>query len=225
MGWTARELSEISLAFVEFARSAKRPVLDIGAGFGPATLAALKTGAHVIANDLDEEHLAELWKHCPEVLRSGLQLKTGEFPRHLHFEEHSLDAVHAAAVFHFLNGRKLEHGFRNIGRWLAPGGKLFVEASTPWQEPFRDFIPEYETRLSKGAVWPGWVVKIGEFSKHRQLGLMPRSIHLLDPDILSRLCGEGGLEVERVWLHRRRDLPVQLTLDGRETVGLIARKV
>lgn len=224
MGWAARELGEVSRAFVEFARHCDRPVLDIGTGFGLAAEEAWRAGAAVIANDLDGEHLEELLERCGESPR--LMLRGGEFPRDLHFEESSLGAVHAAAVFHFLNGRKLEHGFRAIGRWLAPGGRLFVEAATPFQSPFAGFLKEYEARRARGARWPGWVVKIAAFSRHRHLGLMPPSLHLLDEEVLARLYREEAhLEVERVWLHRRRDLSVTLEYDGRETVGLIARKV
>jgi SAM-dependent methyltransferase len=224
MGWAARELGEVSLAFVEFARDCKLPVLDVGTGFGLAAEAAWRAGAPVIANDLDGDHLEELAMRCANGQR--LTLRAGEFPRDLHFEEGVLGAVHAAAVFHFLNGRKLEHGFRAIGRWLAPGGRLFVEAATPFQAPFAGFLEEYERRVKEGARWPGWVVKIGAYSKHRHLGLMPPSLHLLDDLVLRRLCEEeAGLRVDQAWLHRRRDLSVTLELDGRETVGLIASKV
>lgn len=224
MGWVARELGEVSLAFVEFARTCRRPVLDVGAGVGLAAEAAWRAGVQVIANDLDGGHLEELAIRCGESGR--LTLRAGEFPRDLHFEEGSLDAVHAAAVFHFLNGRKLEHGFRAIGRWLAPGGMLFAEAASPYQAPFEGFHAEYEQRVAQGVRWPGWVVKIGSYSQHRHLGLMPPSLHLLDPEVLTRLCREeAGLTVQRAWFHRRRDLSVTLEWDGRETVGLIARKV
>ncbi|MBC7928234.1 MAG: hypothetical protein H7039_21525 [Bryobacteraceae bacterium] len=53
---------------------------------------------------------------------------------------------------------------------------------------------------------------------------MPRSIHLLDDVVLRRAAEEAGLTIERLWLYRRTDLPVTLHLDGRESVGLIARK-
>ncbi|MBI5085701.1 MAG: SAM-dependent methyltransferase, partial [Acidobacteria bacterium] len=63
MGWGSEQLSPLSELFVEFCRSSLRGedqrVLDIGAGYGAATLAALRAGARVIANDLAGEHLEE----------------------------------------------------------------------------------------------------------------------------------------------------------------------
>lgn len=221
-GWVSRELSPLSQRFVDFCRQVQLPVLDLGAGFGLATLAALETGARVIANDLDERHLQELINSVPSEHAQRLQLKPGRFPRQLHFEPATLGAIHASSVLHFLTGRQLDEGFRAMTRWLTPGGKLFVQAATPFLLPFASFIPEYERRLHAGERWPGWVEKISTYSTHRQLGQMPASIHLLDKPELARLCAEHGLIVEYLELYRRPDLPVSLWLDRRESVGLIA---
>jgi hypothetical protein len=87
---------------------------------------------------------------------------------------------HASNVFHFLTGNQLDAGLRAISNWLCSRGRLFVQTSTPYQAPFTAFIPEYERRLAAGVKWPGWLAKAAQFSTHRQLGQMPRSIHLLD---------------------------------------------
>jgi SAM-dependent methyltransferase len=215
MGWSSGQLSPLSLLFVEFSRSCAAPVLDIGAGLGAASLAALAAGAAVIANDLDDGPLQHLSQH--------VQVRPGRFPRELHFEPESLAAVHASNVFHFLTGNQLEYGFRSIARWLQPGGKVFVQAATPYQAPFAAFLPEYARRLAGSEKWPGWIPKISLYSSHRQLSQMPRSLHLLDDVILTRAARAAGLEIERVWLFRRPDLPATLHLDGREAVALIAR--
>lgn len=65
-GWTSNQLNEVSALFVEHCREVRRPVLDIGAAVGVATLQALAAGATVIANDLDPEHLKEIAKAVPE---------------------------------------------------------------------------------------------------------------------------------------------------------------
>lgn len=216
MGWSSDQLSPLSLSFVEFSRACTAPVLDIGAGLGTAALAALGAGASVIANDLDDGAL--------QHLAGRMQTRPGRFPRELHFEPETLGAVHASNVFHFLTGNQLESGFRAIARWLRPGGRLFVQAATPYQAPFAAFLPEYQRRLAAAGKWPGWIPKISIYSSHRQLSQMPRSLHLLDDAILTRTALAAGLEIERAWLFRRTDLPATLHLDGRESVALIARK-
>lgn len=219
MGWASTGLSSLSQAFVAFAADAKQPVLDIGGAPGVASQAALEAGAAVIANDLEAALLDSLASH------DRLRIVTGRFPRDLHFDPGSLAAVHASNVFHFLTGNQFDAGLRAIANWLQPGGKLFAQTSTPYQAPFAAFIPEYERRLAAGVRWPGWLAKAGDFAVHRQMGQMPRSLHLLDDVVLHRAALAAGLAVERAWLYRRKDFPRTLHLDGRESAAIIAVKL
>ncbi len=224
MGWASEELNAISSRFVEFSASCEAPVLDIGAAYGVASLAALRAGATVIANDLDEEHLRIIESRTGPHDRARLRLKPGKFPRGVAFDPESLGAVLASNVLHFLTGKQLETGIRMIAAWLRPGGKLFVHASTPYQAPFAAFLPEYERRLRAGEKWPGWIEKVSAYSSHRKLSVMPASVHLLDDVVLRRVMEAAGLEVEEAMLYRRADLGHGLALDGRECVGVIARR-
>ena len=221
MGWASTQLSPLTEAFVAFAAiySQGRPVLDIGGAPGLASAAALAAGAEVIANDLESQLLAALPAGHPR-----LSIKPGRFPKDLHFDPGSLAAVHASNVFHFLTGNQLDAGLRAVANWLQPGGKLFVQTSTPYQAQFAAFIPEYERRLAAAVKWPGWLPKVGQFAAHRQMGQMPASLHLLDDIMLSRAAQAAGLAVERAWLFRRPDFPRTLHLDGRESAALIAVK-
>jgi SAM-dependent methyltransferase len=230
MGWISREPSLLTRWFIEFCGSgsncaAASPALDVGAALGVAALAALRGGAWVVANDLDPEHLREIEQHAGPAERARLTLRPGRFPSELHFEEGSLGAVHASNVFHFLTGNQLAQGMQAIARWLRPGGRLFVQAASPYQAPFAAFLPEYARRLQQGVKWPGWIPKVSTYSSHRQLSQMPRSIHLLDDLILAKLAEQAGLQVEQALLYRRHDLPAGLHLDGRETAALVATRV
>jgi SAM-dependent methyltransferase len=223
-GWASNQLNAVSERFVAHCRSVTLPVLDIGAAFGLASLAALESGATVIANDLEPSHLAAIAAAVPAAHAARLILLPGRFPRHLRFAENSLGAVHASNVLHFLTGPQLSLGLSAIAHWLAPGGKLFVQAATPWQKPFQRFISVFEARRQAGADWPGWMEKTADFSSHRRLSQIPPSIHLLDDQTLRRSAESAGLTVDEAWLYRRADLPASLFLDGRECTGLIARK-
>ena len=227
MGWASERLNAINQEFVNFCASGAcpegAPALDIGAGYGSATVAALAAGAWVIANDLDASHLTEVERRAA-AHHDRLRLKLGGFPQDLHFDPDSLGAVHASSVLHFLTGRKLTRGFASIARWLRPGGKLFVHAATPYQAPFAAFIPEFERRLAAGDQWPGWIERARDYSTHRLIGQMPSSLHLMNDSILVAFAESAGLVVESVMLYRRGDLPASLEHDGRESVGLIARR-
>jgi SAM-dependent methyltransferase len=233
MGWISEQISAQSGLFLDFCReghcaSSESAALDIGTGYGLVALAALHAGAWVVANDVEPSHLRELERRSerdatPEE-RLRLTLHLGQFPRGMYFNPGSLGAVHCANVFHFLTGRQLELGMSRIARWLRPGGRLFVQASTPYRAPFAPFIEEYERRVAAGEKWPGWVEKLSAICTHRQVSQMPRSMHFLDDRILERLAVEAGLTVERAWLAPAEELPADLRLDGREAACLIAAK-
>ena len=230
MGWASEQLSPLSELFIGHCASLdeEATVLDIGAAFGLASLAALRSGVRVIANDIETAHLDELLARaraqCGKDELARLTLTPAHFPRELHCEAASLAAVHASNVLHFLTGNQLALGFRRIARWLRPGGVLFVQAATPFQAPFVAFMPEFERRIAASEKWPGWIEKISAYSSHRQLSQMPRAIHLLDDRVLRQLACDADLAIERAWLYRRPDLPATLHLDGRESVALIARR-
>lgn len=222
MGWSSNQLNELSQLFVDACGPGALPVLDLGAAYGVASLAALAQGARVIANDLDDAHLADLAQVAGPS--PALTLLPGRFPEGIDLPDGSLSAVHASNVLHFLNGEELTLGAAKIARWLAAGGRLFVHAGTPYQQPFSQFIPRYEARVAAGEPWPGYVTDTREISQHRKLGQIPRAIHLLDAQVLTQVFQGAGLTVDRAWLYRRRDLPRSMYFDGREGVALLAHR-
>ncbi len=222
-GWTSNVLNEVAEMFVE-ACGPGVSALEIGAAYGVATLPALARGAKVLANDLDPVHLDRLWNECPPANRERLTLLAARFPRNVKLPGEAFDLALASNVFHFFTGRQMETGAESLRYWLRPGGRVFVQAATPYMAPFQDFLPEYERRREDGIYFPGWIENTREYSRHGRLGEIPKSIHLLDEEVLARVFTAAGFEIERCWLYRRRDFPPTLYLDGRESVGLVAIK-
>lgn len=208
MGWAAAVPGQVSEQFIAFARGCHRPVVDIGCAYG---VAAIPAGA--IAVDLEMGHLRAMPPGVPRLV--------GRFPD-LAFRPGSLDAVHASNVLHFLTGEELVEGVRRMAEWLASGGKVFVQASTPFERPFARFLPEFARRLAAGEPWPGWMAETRAFTDHRRLHQVPAAIHLLEETVLRRLF--SGWEIEYCGYYRRHGLPASLYGDGRESVGLIARR-
>jgi predicted SAM-dependent methyltransferase len=224
MGWSSQEPHEINLEFADFASNSDRPALDLGAGFGAATLAALSRGATVIANDLEPLHLEALGRRVPVQMRDHLELRSGRFPSDLAFLGESLGAVHASNVLHFLTLVELEVGIRLIFNWLASGGKVFVIVNSPYIENFKNVIPRFEQKKQEGVRWPGWIDDLTQYSSHPTLHHLPASLHFFDADVLSRGFEAAGFTVEVAKEYSRSGLPEILKYDGRENVMLIARK-
>jgi ubiquinone/menaquinone biosynthesis C-methylase UbiE len=212
-----------SRAFIEFAPKAPGRCLDIGAAYGVATLPALNLGASVIANDIDERHLNILSSRVPPEHRSRLELAPGDFPDKLSFPSNSLGAVLICRVMHFFDGPSIERAAAKVFDWLAPGGKVFVIAETPFIGTARAFFSTYEARRAAGDPWPGVVENVAAHDPKRSASL-PSLFHLLDDHVLTRVFTAAGFAIERTEYFSRPDYPADIRLDGRESIGMIAAK-
>jgi len=212
-----------SKAFIEFAPNAPGRCLDIGAAYGVATLPALRNGASIIANDIDERHLQILASRVPPGHRSRLELAPGSFPDNLDFPAGSLGAVLICRVMHFFDGPRIERAAAKVFSWLASGGKVFVVSETPFIGTAKAFFPTYEARLKSGNPWPGVVENVSAHDPKRA-GSLPSLFHLLDDRVLSRVFTAAGFTIERAEYFARPDYPSDIRLDGRESIGLIAAK-
>lgn len=205
MGGMSPTLDEYSQAFVDFPGGA--PLLDVGACYGLATLAALNNGATVWANDLEPQHLEILKQQVDPADRNRLLLLPGPFPAEIPWLPESLGAVLLARVLHYLDGGSIEQGLREIHTALVPGGKVFGVALTPFLPNLAPFHQEYEARKQAGERWPGAVnVPNGDD--------LPTGVNFLDADVLRRALGEAGLTVERL----------EYFPEGREALGFVAVK-
>jgi len=224
MGYMTSTLDVYSKAFAEFSPHGPGPALDIGAAYGVATLAALKNGAsRVLANDIDARHLEILADRAPEADRNRLDLVPGAFPDGFELMPESIGSILICRVMHFFNGPTLERAAAKLHAWLASGGKVFIVAETPYLKNFSAFIPTYEARRAAGAPWPGFIDDVMAIAPERGAALPPQ-MHLLDPAVLTRVFTQAGFMVETAATFARPDFPEDIQLDGRESVGLIARK-
>lgn len=220
-GVTIHTLDEFSEAFVAAAsRAAPRPVVDIGAGFGVATLAALNAGATVISNDVEPEHLTALQSRTPADQQSRLTLMPGRFPDDIQLDDGSAAAVLLSRVLHFFDGPQLLRSIETLHRWLQPGGCAFVvcDASLFLKQP--PLRAAYEAQLAAGQEWPGFVRGVHQLLPERA-DQIPDQLHYLDPDTLARAFEQAGFAIERAELFVR-DCGEQGP--PRRCTGVIARK-
>jgi SAM-dependent methyltransferase len=165
IGWTSAIPNQITCEWLNFIRdSAEQPVrvLDIGAGFGVATIPALKHGAGVIANDIEKSHLDTIQKEASDLgYEDHLEIVLGRFPGDLAFAE--LDAIHCSNVLHFLRGEEIVAGAARMHSWLRSGGKVFIQVGTIYAGHVKRLLPQFEERRKNGVKWAGETDRAREF--------------------------------------------------------------
>ena len=223
MGVMTAEPSPAAEAFITHASQAGRPLLDVGAAYGNATLPALATGATVIANDLSATELAVLAAAAPAGSARHLVLAPARFPSELKIGDGSLSGVLAAQVLHFLDGPEVELAFQSVFRWLEPGGKFFVVVMTPSLSYYSGLRPAYNERVARGERWPG-LFDPRTVASPEWRDRLPPLVHLFEKDLLFRCADEAGFEVETLEYFCFRQFPEKHRTDGREFLTLTARK-
>lgn len=220
MGGMSPTLDRFSQAFVDFAGGQSDPVLDVGAAYGVASLAALEQGVEVWANDLDARHLAVLGEQATEGSR--LRLLEGRFPDDIPWREGPLGAALLARVLHYMEGPEIDRGLHALQAHLRPGGKVFGVSITPFLKKLQPFQPTYEARKAAGERWPG-KVRVSDWDPEGAPGLTP-FLHTLDAEVLGRAFSEAGFEIETLEYFSRRDYSRGMARDGREALGFVIRK-
>ena len=219
-------LTSFGKAFINAAAKASKPVMDIGAAYGVATLPALLTGAKVIAVDIEEKHLLSIANSVNSPLRNQLITLRERFP-HFDLLPNSLSAVYMSQVLPFLSGTEIEDGIQKIYDWLIPGGEAFVVSFTPYIDHVKSFVPIYEERKSKGIRWAGGIDDLSRYSSHPTIFKnLPNQIHHIDLDDLKWVFEKAGFMIKeaRYFGEEEGPLPEGIRMDGRERVGLIAYK-
>ncbi len=223
MGGMTPTLDEFAAAFAKFAGGAPGPVLDVGAAYGIATIAALEAGGSVIANDMEPRHLEVLRERVPAAYHAKLQTVVGAFPGGLSFAPGALGGCLLARMLHFLDGASIDQGFAQLHSWIAPGGKVFGVAVTPYLAKLVPYRPTYMARVAAGERWPGENVDVAAHDPEAAAGL-PARMHFLDVDVVTRALTDADFVVERAERLARQAFVNDMALDGRELVGFIARR-
>ena len=223
MGYMSPTLDEIQLAFVEHCKNNQSGLfLDIGCGFGVATLPVIDRGRRIIAFDLEKRHLDILKERVPKEKRSFLTLLKGHFPNDLSFSENYFDGINISMVLHFLPPKTIEKAFKEIFRCLKAGGLLFITTSSPYQGVLSSFIPTYE-KQKLVEEWPGYIHDISYYVPDRA-HLLPKENIVFCIHELSRVASKFGFCTRESTFFSRKGIPQDLRLDGREYSGLICEK-
>lgn len=222
---TEEEIDPFCRQFVDDASSSKgRWSMDIGCAYGVHTLAALGRGARVIAVDLEPRHLALLSGMLPTSMSERLRVCAGRFPDIEMPVEETLGAILAARVLHFWDGRTIERMVARMFELLAPGGRAYALALTPYVEQLMRFQVVYQARRARGDLWPGLVEDLSLYdAENVRTGRLPRLMHFLDPVVLRRVFEQAGFVVETAQFMSLKAAD-WTRLQARPWVGVVARK-
>lgn len=208
----------------ELGRQGQRS-LEIGCAYGVSTLPALEAGALITGSDLDPRHLEVLRSKAPPHLLGNLELVAGALPG-MDLPTGRYGAILCSRVLHFLTGDDVDASVRKMASWLAPGGRLYLVADTPYGV-WRRKIPEFEAGKAAGERWPGMMIGLHNYlaggSPAKPIE-KPPFMNVLDPDLLARTCAEAGLRVVDAAFISRPDFSGMGRMDGRENAGVLAVK-
>ena len=218
-----KELSPAADEFINYARRAELPLLDVGAAYGViATIAALDNGAEVIACDQNEERLSILHDSIKVPLKSKLKTTVSTFPYGLNLRAQSVSGILVSNVLNFMDGDTIIDSLHSCWRWLIPGGKLFITVMTPQLYP--QLIPEYEDRLKMGVKWPG-VFHLKSIVSEKWRGDLPNVVHLFELNELQKLVETAHFAVDSVEFFCYKNYPPEHQYNGKEFISLSATKL
>lgn len=224
MGYMSLSIDPFTEKFIEYcADNPGLRVFEGGAAYGVATHLALKKGAFVTANDSEQRHLDLLYENAPQEFLHALKLASGKLPYDLDFPQGAYDSIYSSRMLHFFTGEEVEACIKKFFLWLKEGGKMFIVAESPYLSSYSSFIPIYEQKKRKGDLWPGLIEDTSLFKSIRYNNI-PGFLNFFDTDILKRTAEQSGFVVEECEFINRKDFPHEMRYDGRESVGLIARK-
>jgi SAM-dependent methyltransferase len=229
-------MNSISKAFVSHALHCTGTVLDIGAAYGIATIPILKgnPNVHVIACDISKKHLEELAVSVNKIeeedgvlLSNRLTLLDKKFP-YFDLEENSVDAILASHVLPFLTGKEIEEGINKLAKFLKPGGVLYVSSYSIYNKVMRGYIETYEKRKEAGNPWPGEIEDASLFwdVSNPLTAILPKKLNHLEPCLIESLIKENNFKIKYLdFMSLVEEIPEDMKLDGRETMGLIAAQI
>lgn len=221
-GYITTHIDPIIKLFIEEASVTKGAVLELGAGYGLPSLEAIARGArNVTINDLDPGHLdyARLHAKHPERLR----VVAGSVPDGIALPSNTYDIILASRFLHFFDGPTIDRTAQKISEWLKPGGRVLIVCDTMYVRQFAGFSSEYDIRKKRGEQWPGYFCDIGRIHLERE-GDLPPCFHYFEPETLTAPFVRAGLQLMHMSLFERPEYPEEKRLDGRDAIGIVARK-
>lgn len=225
MGYASLKLDKLTESFVQLCQAtADGNFLDIGSGFGVATVPVANAQRRITTCDIAQEHLNIISNKINSKGSPYVSFDKRALGGDLTYPPNAFDAILVAMVLHFFKPQQLNSIVGSLYRWLKPKGKLFVTVSSPYQGTLLPFLPTYRKRKSLNQKAPGVIEDISKIIPDRANDL-PRFNYVFDIDDLKTTIKCQDFTIKTAQYFTRDNLPSDIALDGREYVGVIAEKV
>ena len=217
-----QSMDEFSEDFINLAKEAKKPVLEIGAAYGWYTHKVMEQDIDIIAADLSQEHLEVLLENAPKDKMNKLKVVQGLFPEDMDFPKESLSVVLAARVLHFLEGKDIETGLDKIYDWLEEGGHFVCTNCSIYHITVKDsLLSSFQQREKEGEKWFGSTNNYrGDIPSHAPY--LPEFLNVFDVEQLEKLLPEHGFKIKKIKLF---DHPTDNQSNNKGHIGFVAQKV
>ncbi|MDG1437082.1 MAG: methyltransferase domain-containing protein [Rickettsiaceae bacterium] len=221
-GYMKSELEFFSTSFLESAKNAKKPVMEIGPAYGWLTHQALKVGAKVVSVDICKEHLEAVVIDAPKEYLDNLYIYQGKFPDEVIFQSESFDSIMASRILHFLEGEDFEKGLGKIWNWLIPGGKFIATNCSIFHSCVKGKMSKiFQERIKNNEPWPGMATYNDFDSVHDEYAAS--FLNCFYKEQLEELLKKHGFRIETI---NYFDYPTDSWPDeGKGHIGFVATKI
>lgn len=224
---------------VFIADSTDRVVADLGCAYGSVAIACAFAGAKkVFACDMESKHIEAVEKQAEAKALTNIKTQQVVLPSNISFPSNYLDAIHASHILEYLSGIEVETAIAQCFNWLKPEGKLFLQTYSIYIKELANekFHTEYTARKMKGENWPGFFEDYNSVCTEEEpediaeqkidATMFPSSLHMFEVEILRTALERAGFEIISArYVDGQSSHAVEETwLDGRELIGIIAKK-
>lgn len=223
-GFMCTKLDSFTLAFVNSAKHAQLPVLEIGASYGIASQKALDNGAIVVANDLDLRHLFFLKQQIKPQDWARLYLNNKRFSDATNFPNNSFSHILLSRVAHFLKPDSFEIGLQKLYKWLVPGGEIYFVIMSPFHPRLSWFLPVYEKRWKNGVKWPGEIKNVKDSWPPELSKYIPNYLHVMDDRPFRHAVQKIGFQIKELTLFQCDNAKKTYNNNNKEYLGAIITK-
>lgn len=238
-GYIFYKISPLAQEFLDHEASPGKNLLEIGAGFGNVSIAALRKGvATYTANDMAQEHLKilvhkmvkEFHSHAQDKLQR-LKLLLAQAPKQLPIANQLYDAVLVDKVLHFMSPKEIEQFIQWLKKAVKKNGKIYILTISPYNPVFSDkVLPFYLSNQVKDELYPGYILDsqptIDSDKLHNYPNFhIPKQMIFFDIKALQHLFESHGFTVNKTFSLKvpEEDGPWQeVTPDMSGLVGIIA---